>query len=305
MDWQRLFQKLLHEGDVVFDIGAYQGEVSSFCSGLIGPSGRIVTFEPRKDHFKTLKLRARRLGNVTCESYVVSSMSGTAMFYFGVEPHASGASTIVPELANTDRLGKKIKSELVESISIDDYCARHSIAPSFIKLDVEGAEDLVMAGAENTLRAHKPAVYFEQSVIADTVPHTVRFLRDLGYEVAICDFFRFDNVISNIWAHGNYVTSDCDALRTKLITFDDDSLIHCKPMHTNMIAIHPTGIKRTSLRDVDSVELRDAVLQAVRPPPPAPVRKNIAYYAKATIKRFMPNFLLQTLRYARNRMRYL
>ena len=107
----------------------------------------------------------------------------------------------------------------------------------------------------------KPAIYFEQGVVADSIPGTVGFLRNLGYEVAICDFFRFVNLNSRMWEYGNYVTSECEALRTKLIAFDDPELIECRPLHTNMVAIHPSGT-RPNLGFEKPVRLRDGVLLA-------------------------------------------
>ncbi len=296
MDWRYLFLSLLHKGDIVLDIGAHQGGIASFCSKIVGPSGKVVAFEPRGDHLKIL--RGKRLGNVTCEAKAVSSTSGTVMFYFSMEPHASGASTIVPELANDIRLGKKIKTELVESTSVDDYCALHSLTPSLIKIDVEGAEDKVLAGAETTLRTYRPAIYFEQGVVADSIPGTVGFLRNLGYEVAICDFFRFINLNSRMWEYGNYSTSECEALRTKLITFDDPELIEYRPLHTNMVAIHPSGTG-AKVDFGKPVRLRDGVLLAAFPSPP---KKGIADYAKIIIKKLLSDSMLQVLRRIRDRM---
>lgn len=45
----------------------------------------------------------------------------------------------------------------VEATTIDAL----DLKPDFIKIDVEGAEPLVLAGARNTIRKHSPLIYFE------------------------------------------------------------------------------------------------------------------------------------------------
>ena len=98
------------------------------------------------------------------------------------------------------------------------------------------------------------------------------------------------------------MTSECEALRTKLITFDDPELIECRPLHTNMVAI-PSGTG-ANLGFEKPVRLRDGVLLAAfsslassRPP-----KKSIADYAKIIVKKLLPDSLLQILRRIRDRM---
>lgn len=52
----------------------------------------------------------------------------------------------------------KFKPEKVEieAITLDKLILDNNLNPAIIKIDVEGAEDKVIAGAENTLHQHSP-----------------------------------------------------------------------------------------------------------------------------------------------------
>jgi len=44
------------------------------------------------------------------------------------------------------------------AVSIDDYCDENALTPDLIKVDVEGAEQWVLEGAQKTLERHRPVL---------------------------------------------------------------------------------------------------------------------------------------------------
>ena len=54
------------------------------------------------------------------------------------------------------------------------------LAPSFVKIDVEGAEHLVLGGMTKTLARHRPVVMLE---VSESKEQATAILRDHGYEI--------------------------------------------------------------------------------------------------------------------------
>jgi hypothetical protein len=71
---------------------------------------------------------------------------------------------------------------MVPVVTIDDYCDRQRITPTFLKVDVESAEDRVLAGAERTLRRSGPVVVVEMFLdYSDAYRGAGETLLRLGY----------------------------------------------------------------------------------------------------------------------------
>src|SRR6476660_6456407 len=69
---------VVHMGDVVWDIGANVGEYTFQLSRLVGPTGRVIAFEPIGYNFDTLHATIKRghLVNVTAHKMAISDYSG-------------------------------------------------------------------------------------------------------------------------------------------------------------------------------------------------------------------------------------
>lgn len=53
--------------------------------------------------------------------------------------------------------------------TLDDHLFRSALKPSLVKIDVEGAEKLVLEGATRVLRDIRPVIIIEVTENADTV----------------------------------------------------------------------------------------------------------------------------------------
>lgn len=81
------------------------------------------------------------------------------------------------------------KGELVDVLTLDLWAEANLCRLDFVKLDVEGAELLVLKGAQKTLIHYKPSILFEyiqENTIrfgSENLGEVVQFLLELGYDV--------------------------------------------------------------------------------------------------------------------------
>ena len=157
----RLYAQFVKRGDLVFDIGAHVGDrVASF--RRLG--ARVVAVEPQPPLVLTLKTLYGRDRNVTIESKAVGSSPGTLDMKINVDnPTISTISSAFIDAAKgaqgwEGQVWEKTIS--VPVITVDELVAAHGI-PSFIKIDVEGYEQEVLAGMTRPV----PALSFEFTTI--------------------------------------------------------------------------------------------------------------------------------------------
>jgi FkbM family methyltransferase len=135
----------VRSGDVVFDCGACFGDLAVWA--LSYGASSVHCFEPDAINLAVLKNNAARYGNdkIKIIPGAVGKESGTVQF-------VHDSSFVASKIAETAASG----AQTVPIISIDDYVKEHGIAPSFIKIDVEGHEMDVLSGARETIAKHKP-----------------------------------------------------------------------------------------------------------------------------------------------------
>ena len=146
-DVLRFAKERIGVGSTVIDVGAHVGEWTLLFSELVGPTGRVIAFEPdpvaRASLLKNLETNA--ISNVSVERKSVSDKVGKTLLI--TDRFGSGLSSIVrPSLHGSGR-----KCVLVESTTLDEYCDVHDVRPDWIKIDAEGAEIRILTGARNVL----------------------------------------------------------------------------------------------------------------------------------------------------------
>lgn len=167
----------LTPGGVLYDIGANAGYIS-LAAAHARRSARVIAFEPLPALAEDVALAARRNGFDHLDVYNValSAENGEAELFLPTQSvHASFVSR--------EKGATMVK---VPTAKLDDAVAAGIIPPpSVIKLDVEGAEMLVVDGAVETLRTHRPLICFECDLNAERFGHTpgsfMGRLRALGY----------------------------------------------------------------------------------------------------------------------------
>lgn len=146
-DKQRVFQKVCQPGECVYDIGANLGYYTLLASRLVGPGGRVIAFEPFSKNITQIErhLALNRSQNVTVVPAAVCDVDGTARFQ-------AGPASEMGHLSNEGGL-------TVRTVALDAGIARGDWpVPNVMKIDVEGAESSVLAGAARLLTMHHPTI---------------------------------------------------------------------------------------------------------------------------------------------------
>lgn len=162
----------LHKPKVFWDIGANVG----FYSWLLmsaDPDLHAVLFEPDPDNIELVNATIARgeLEQITLVAKAASTEQGTARFV--MDPESGTTSHL--ESGGTGVKGAVVT---VETTTLDDELERLS-PPDLIKIDVEGAEDMVLAGAARLLDEVRPVIIIECFDGLESAP--MRQLAAAGY----------------------------------------------------------------------------------------------------------------------------
>jgi FkbM family methyltransferase len=137
---------LVRSGDTVFDIGANVGIYTLLFSQAVGDHGHVVALEPSSRNIDFLRqhLRLNEVGNVSVIEAAASATTGTARFDATGDPC-------------TGHLATDGAFE-VPTMTVDEIVRADDRRPTLLKIDVEGAELDVLAGADMTLQQLRPRV---------------------------------------------------------------------------------------------------------------------------------------------------
>lgn len=170
----------IRPGDVVLDVGGNLGTSAMLFSRLAGERGRVVSFEPVYVDLLERNVRENGLRNVTVVPLAVGDHCGEVEFAVTDEGIDS----------RIDPAGRGGLRRTLPLVTIDEYCRREGVdRVDFIKMDIEGAEEAALRGAERTLRTLRPrlsiASYHRDGGFGGDPQHPklVRLLTDWGYNI--------------------------------------------------------------------------------------------------------------------------
>ena len=138
------YSGFLSPGDVVFDVGA---NVGYYADTFLALGAHVVAVEPNPALCGRLKQIAQR-SNLVIENCALGDKEGTAFFHVCSDPGLSTLSNEWYEHAKTSPIhGGAHWDEAVEVEvkTLDSLAAKYGV-PAFVKIDVEGFEDHVLAG---------------------------------------------------------------------------------------------------------------------------------------------------------------
>jgi len=148
----RLFRKVLLKGDVVIEGGANQGFLTLPIADCVGPTGKVLAFEPQPQFCDILRSNVRKMPQVEVYQKALADVRGQTAVQSIEQVDAQGIHRSYGAMA----LGQGEYE--VEQITIDSlYLTRLN----FIKADVEGFEVPLIEGARNTIMACRPILYLE------------------------------------------------------------------------------------------------------------------------------------------------
>lgn len=134
----------LKPGDVFWDIGAHVGYFTVIASRAVGPSGKVVSLEPSPVNLAYLRrnVALHKAQNVE----IIPIAAGSAKEVRRMDTTTGRGTHHLDEEGDTE----------VSCDSVDGLIASGKPAPTFVKIDVEGFEESVLAGMAQTLAESKP-----------------------------------------------------------------------------------------------------------------------------------------------------
>lgn len=180
----RALSPYLAQGGVAVDVGANHGFMSGLFSVLAGPAGQVYSFEPSPTTYPRLLhvLQMNNYANVVPHNMACGRSESIMTLY--LPSTFSGAATLRPDagMEQAARDHRAVGAVDVRIVKLDDFLGPKLNRLDLLKIDVEGFEDEVLAGAEDLLRNFKPAVYIElsQGYLASS-QSAVALLRHHGY----------------------------------------------------------------------------------------------------------------------------
>ena len=189
----RLCRELAAPDRDAVDVGANVGFFSVLLARHLR-GGRVLAIEPSPAVGPRLRANLARngvAGRVAVFEGAVSDRAGRVDLsgIEGKEEYGTIGQPAHPGMWGdaADR-GAVVRPVPVEARTLDALVEEHGLSPGFVKLDVEGAEHLVVGGAEQTLRAHRPVVLSELNdrllrANGSSAMDVVRAFRRLGYRV--------------------------------------------------------------------------------------------------------------------------
>ncbi|MBQ8740883.1 MAG: FkbM family methyltransferase [Clostridia bacterium] len=169
-----VYEKILkfNDSETYFDLGAYRGDTVAEFLANAHKYDKIVAVEPDFKTYNKLCVATQNIKDIININACVSDKDGQIAF----DMHGSRGSNI-GEGSNI------INSVTIDALSRDD-------TPTYIKMDIEGAEASAIVGGTDTIRRYKPKMQiaaYHRSEDLILIPEKVLNLR-IDYEIYIRHF---------------------------------------------------------------------------------------------------------------------
>lgn len=167
------------------DVGCHKGAILDLILQH-APQAKHFAFEPLPNFYRELKEKYART-NCEISDIAVSDSKGTSTFNYVVSnPTYSGLKKRSYDRANEEEKEISVKVDTLDNIIPEN------VRVDFMKIDVEGAEILVLRGAKETIARNQPIVVFEFGIggsdFYGTTPQDIfDFFQAIGYEVSLME----------------------------------------------------------------------------------------------------------------------
>ena len=142
-------QQLLPAGGTVVDVGSNKGDFALIAARSMGPEGRVIAIEPEPENCRWIQrsVDLNEYTNVELHQLALSDVDGEAPLYLG---ETSGRHALRPGREEQESI--MVRTRTLDSL-LEDLGTG---PPDMLKIDVEGAEVQVLAGAARTLMGSAP-----------------------------------------------------------------------------------------------------------------------------------------------------
>jgi FkbM family methyltransferase len=160
----RLARFLIHnlsEGDHFLDIGAHYGYFTLLAAELVGASGKVMAFEPTERSYQLLAYNTQSAGNIQSINKAVSNSEQPISFYEFPNRYSEYNASDVSQFEQEDWYKDAPPQKRTVAAKTIDMITAGTFKPQVIKIDVEGAEQYVIAGGLQYFRRNAPIIVME------------------------------------------------------------------------------------------------------------------------------------------------
>jgi FkbM family methyltransferase len=164
LDTERLIRRLLRPGDRFIDAGANIGYFTLLAASLVGAHGRVDAFEPQPDNRGRLIDHLQRNGladRVRVHALALGDRESEVAIHYYTQGYNHGSSTLFAQPgANTHTT--QVPMRRMDDVLLHSAGECDTDRIRLIKMDIEGAEPLAVAGMTRLLQSeHPPAIICE------------------------------------------------------------------------------------------------------------------------------------------------
>jgi FkbM family methyltransferase len=184
---------------VFYDVGCHNGRYSLPVAKMVGKRGKVYGFEPNPARARRTRrlITINQVGDIfeLCE-IALDMRSGSGTLYLPDEDYFGSLNrkAALAKLGTGDERGGKeqknsIASVQVRTYKLDEYVMENNMRlPNIIKIDVQGAEYNVLAGAETIIKEARPIIVVEVHIdlireFGYSQEQLFGLLNELGYKV--------------------------------------------------------------------------------------------------------------------------
>jgi FkbM family methyltransferase len=196
-------KRFLRPGATFIDVGCNKGDFSLLAASLVGPQGRVLSFEPHPENCAWIRKSIAKNGyqNIDLHELALSDSNGTAQLHLGEK---SGFHTLLSGKPQREKGTITVQTRRLDDLLEEMHFDRPVDA---MKIDVEGADMYVLRGARQTIASNPGIVIF-----LDVHPHlgvdpreVCSYLQNLGlglysenppFDAAIRDAATLESVIA-------------------------------------------------------------------------------------------------------------
>jgi FkbM family methyltransferase len=188
-----LFRQIVKENWTVFDVGANHGAHTVALSQLVGRYGEVHSFEPQ-----------RILHQIVCANVALNSLQNVFTYQVAVGKESGKIKVPPVDYTRYNNFGAVelggVSGETVPVITLDSLNLNSC---HFAKIDAEGMEGDIVAGASGLIERFKPILYMENDR-EDKAPTLIQQMWELDYELFYhmpyyYNRFNFHSVAENIY----------------------------------------------------------------------------------------------------------
>jgi FkbM family methyltransferase len=181
-------EEQLKPGQVFFDVGAHHGWDSMWTLPLVGEEGLVVSFEPSPVNLSILEWHRTRnhISQWTIVPKAVADVDAEEAFFL-VDSGDSPMNSLTTGAPDTPLMsGRDVRKTFIQTTTLDTYCREFGRSPDVVKIDVEGAELLVLRGAAVLLREACPTIIVAVHPYWLPAGHSTRQIFELLTEDGYC-----------------------------------------------------------------------------------------------------------------------